>query len=70
VIALTLLPAVLYPRTWVVPRFIAIVGFVFFICINCNVMLFKQPLDFTYLIFQLLILVETVLFIVDDIIDS
>jgi hypothetical protein len=67
---LCLLPAFFYPRSWLIPKFISLVGYVFYICINCNLIIFHQPSDIKYLVVHLLLLVQIMSFLVDDIVNE
>lgn len=69
-IALALLPAIAYKTSWLLPKFLSIVAHVFFVCINCNLMLTRAPNDFKMITVHLLVLGYAVIILIEDILDG
>lgn len=68
--ALALIPSVLYPRFFIIPKFATLVAYVFFVCLHSNLIFYNKPTDVKCLLFQLLILGKALTLLVDDMLAS
>lgn len=53
-----------------VPRFVSLVAYVFFISLHSNLIFYNRPTDIKYLLVQLLILGKALMILVDEMIES
>ena len=65
-VAIALIPTCLYPQSWVIPKFLSLIAYVVYIGILYNLYLFHGFEDVAHFLFQVLVLVEFILMVVDD----
>ena len=65
-----MIPTVLYPRSWIVPKFISLVAYVLYICIIYNLYLFHSVYHIAQFLIQFLVLVRMIIIIVDDLMET
>lgn len=65
IISLVLIPTILYPSNWIIPKFASMIAYVFFICLHSNVIFYSTPADIKVLLIQLLILGKALMILVD-----
>lgn len=70
IISLILIPTFFYPTRWVIPRFVSLIAYVFFVSLHSNLIFYNKPTDIKYLLIQLLILGKALMILVDEMIES
>ena len=65
ILAVMMLPTALYPRRWVILKFVSMMAYVFYICIIYNLYMFNTPYHVAQLIFQLFVLIKFIIIVVD-----
>lgn len=69
IISLILIPTFFYPARWVIPRFVSLIAYVFFVSLHSNLIFYNRPTDIKYLLIQLLILGKALMILVDEMIE-
>jgi hypothetical protein len=70
IISLILIPTILYPAGWVIPKFVSLIAYVFFVSLHSNLIFYNKPTDIKYLLIQLLILGKALMILVDEMIEN
>ncbi len=66
IVSLMLIPTCLYPKSWVIPRFVSLIAYVVYVCIIYNIYIFHQIPQIGQFIFHLFVLTKTIFIIVED----
>lgn len=68
IISLILIPTFFYPTRWVMPKFVSLIAYVFFVSLHSNLIFYHKPTDVKCLLIQLLILGKALMILVDEMI--